>query len=156
MSVGFPLYIDLSGNNCTVFGGNQDARRCVQELLLFQAQVTVISPDLCEELRSLSESGKIRHIPRKYFRGDCSNAQVCVAATDDPAMNIAIATECKAKNVPVNVVNPKEYGTFQFPHSIVQEDVVVSVAGNISPQMLSALHAKLSEVLPTLTEDKAK
>ncbi|MBQ1950458.1 MAG: bifunctional precorrin-2 dehydrogenase/sirohydrochlorin ferrochelatase [Clostridia bacterium] len=152
MAIGFPLYIDLTGNNCTVFGGNQAASRCVRELLLFQAQITVISPDICEELKALSEQGKIRHIPRKYFRGDCSNAQLCVAATDDPALNIAIATECKAKSVPVNVTNPKEYGNFQFPYSIVQGDVVVSVAGNLSADTLSTLHNKLSNLLPTLTD----
>lgn len=60
-------------------------------------KLTVISPTLCEGLRRLDEEGKIRYIPRRYFHGDCTCAYLCVAATEDEALNIAISDEARPK-----------------------------------------------------------
>ena len=115
MTIGFPLLIDIKGNNCTVFGGGKSALRRVKELLRFGAKVTLVAPVVCPELEQMSADGTIRHIPRKYFRGDCSNAQLCVAATDDNTLNIAISTECKNKSIPVNVRSPVAMAPLRFP-----------------------------------------
>ncbi len=153
MTLGFPVYTDLTGNNCTLFGGGENTLRRVGELRRFGAKVTVISPTLCPALEELSAAGDIRHIPRKYYRGDCSNSQLCVAATEDVATNIAIATECKAKGIPVNVTEPAEYGNFRFPRTVVCEDVVLSVDGAMDAMTLSRLRKKLAALLPALIEE---
>ena len=150
MPIGFPLHIDIKGNNCTVFGGGKSALRRVQELLRFGAKVTVVSPQVCSELAHLSDNGQIRHLPRKYFRGDCSNCQLCVAATEDNNMNIAIATECKNKSIPVNVTQPRSYGTFAFPRMVITDEVVLSVTGTLSADTLNLLQSRLQELLPDI------
>lgn len=153
MAVGFPLLVDLKDNNCTVFGGNKSALRRVKELLRFGAKVTVISPQLCSELEQMSNSGLIRHIPRKYFRGDCTNSQLCVAATDDNTLNIAISTECKNKSIPVNVTSPRSYGNFTFPRLVISEDVVLSITGTLPADSLTKLQDRLQDTLPHLIEE---
>lgn len=153
MALGFPLLIDLKGNNCTVFGGNKSALRRVNELLRFGAKVTVISPQICPELMQMSADGQIRHIPRKYFRGDCSNSQLCVAATDDNAMNIAISTECKNKGVPVNVTSPRSYGNFTFPRLVVTDNVILSLTGSLPADTLTKLQERLQDELPRLIDE---
>ena len=153
MALGFPLLVDLKDNNCTVFGGNKSALRRVNELLRFGAKVTVISPIICSELEALSESGQIRHIPRKYFRGDCSNSQLCVAATDDNTLNIAISTECKNKGIPVNVTSPRSYGNFTFPRLVITDDVILSITGTLSADALNQLKERLQEELPRIIEE---
>lgn len=153
MAIGFPLLIDLKGNNCTVFGGGKSALRRVKELLSFGAKVTLISPQVCPELAQLSDKGDIRHIPRKYFRGDCSNSQLCVAATDDTALNIAISTECKNKGIPVNVTQPRSYGTFTFPRMIAENDVVISINGSLPAEQLSQLRDIIKQQLPAMLEE---
>ena len=156
MAMGFPLYTDLTGNNCTVFGGGENTTRRVRELLRFGAKVTVISPTLCPALEQLSEAGEIRHIPRKYYRGDCSNAQMCIAATDDTATNIAIATECKAKSIPINVTEPSGFGNFSFPRAIITDHVTVAVDGDLDTKKLALLRDKLEELLPELLKELDK
>ena len=153
MALGFPLLVDLQDNNCTVFGGNKSALRRVNELLRFGAKVTVISPQICPELERLSESGRIRHIPRKYFHGDCSNSQLCVAATDDNTLNIAISTECKNKGIPVNVTSPRSYGNFTFPRLVISDEVILSITGTLPADTLSALQARLEEELPRIINE---
>ena len=153
MAIGFPLLIDLKGNNCTVFGGGKSALRRVKELLRFGAKVTLIAPQICPELSQMSEEGLGRHIPRKYFRGDCSNSQICVAATDDPNLNIAISTECKNKGIPVNVTQPRSYGTFSFPRMVTDDQVVISINGSLPAEQLSRLRDRLQRDLPTILEE---
>ena len=153
MSIGFPLHINIDGNNCTVFGGNEAAARRAEVLLRFGAKVTVISPDLCPALEQMSADGAVRHIPRKYFRGDCTNSQICIAATDDNDTNIRIATECKAKNIPVNVTAPADYGTFHFPRVIIQDDLVVTVAGNAATEKKRYLRDRLKAIIPALLQE---
>ncbi len=153
MALGFPLHIDLSGNNCTIFGGDELAAKRAAVLLRFGAKVTVISPTICPALQQLSDNSSVRHIPRRYFRGDCSNAQLCVAATDDADLNIRIATECKAKNVPVNVTSPATYGTFHFPRVIIQDGVLITVSGDAPSETKRQVCDKLKDILPTLIHD---
>lgn len=153
MAMGFPLLVDIKGNNCTVFGGGKSALRRVKELLRFGAKVTLIAPLICPELEQMSAAGTIRHIPRKYFRGDCSNAQLCVAATDDPTLNIAISTECKNKSIPVNVTQPRSYGTFTFPRMVVTDDVTLSITGNLPAETLSKLRDRLQEEIGAILDE---
>lgn len=153
MALGFPLLVDLRDNNCTVFGGGKSALRRVNELLRFGAKVTVISPVICSELTQMSDNNLIRHIPRKYFRGDCSNSQLCVAATDDNTLNIAISTECKNKGIPVNVTSPRSYGNFTFPRLVITDDVVLSITGTLSAETLTKLQEKLQNELPHIIDE---
>ena len=150
MALGFPLYINLHGNNCVVLGGGEFAWERARTLLAFGAKVTVISPTLCEGLRRLDEEGKIRYIPRRYFRGDCTCAYLCVAATEDEALNIAISDECKAKGIPVNVLKPVAFGTFYFPAVVLTDTLSVSISGKLDPVVLARLRDQIEQALPTM------
>ena len=148
-----PIHLELAGNNCTIFGGGRNTVRRAREFLHFGAKVTVISPTVCPELQELIDTSDIRYIPRKYFRGDCSNSQICVAATDDPSVNISIATECKAKRILVNVTAPAEYGNFEFPRTVTQGDLVLSVGGDAPRTVLKSVRNQLREEIPQLIEN---
>lgn len=152
MAPRFPLYIDLKGNNCTIFGGGEAAASRAEILLKFNAKVTVINPTLCDRLREMDKKGLIRYIPRKYFRGDCSSAYLCIAATDDVSINIAISEECKAKAIPVNVTRPYEYGTFDFPAFYIADEITVSVSCVENPEFADEICSRISDGLPDLLE----
>ena len=47
----FPLFVDLEGRQVLVVGGGKIAVRRVRTLLEFGCQITVVSPEVCEELR---------------------------------------------------------------------------------------------------------
>lgn len=153
MAVGFPLYVDLKDNNCTVFGGSEDAYEAALTLLRFDAKVTVVSPTICEALQKMDKAGKIRYLRRKYFRGDCSSARLCVALTDDPATNIAISDECKNKNIPVALNNPQGFGNFSFPHAAICKDTVVTVSGSSDNAQQRFIAEKIEQLLPALIQE---
>ncbi len=153
MSVGFPLYIDLEGNNCTIFGGDETAFNAACTLRRFGAKVTIISPSVCEQLLQMEENGEIRYLRRRYFRGDCSSARLCCAFTDDTAINIAISDECKNKSIPVAVNKPTGFGTFSLPHAAIAQGTVVAVSGNSTPACQQYITARLQSLLPSLLEE---
>ena len=156
MALGFPLYIDLNGNNCVVLGGGSYATFCARILLKFGAKVTVISPTLCDRLRELDQTRAIRYIPRRYYRGDCTNAYICVAATGVESVNIAISDECKAKGVPVNVSRPAAFGNYTFPHIVLYKDVSLAVSGSAPAEQLARLRDLLEQRLPGLLAELDK
>lgn len=153
LAVGFPLYVDLKDNNCTVFGGGEDAYEAALILRRFDAKVTVVSPTVCEALQKMDKAGEIRYLRRKYFRGDCSSARLCVALTDDPATNIAISDECKNKNIPVALNNPQGFGNFSFPRAAICGDTVVTVSGSAGNAQQRFIAEKLEELLPQLINE---
>jgi len=156
MAFGFPLYIDLNGNNCVVLGGGDYAADKVDALLKFGAKVTVISPTLCDRLRELDQARAIRYIPRRYYRGDCTNAYICVAATGVESVNIAISDECKAKGVPVNVSRPAAFGNYTFPRIVLYKDVSLAVSGSAPAEQLARLRDLLEQRLPGLLAELDK
>ncbi len=156
MAVGFPLYVDLKDNNCTVFGGGEDAYQAALTLRRFDAKVTVINPTICEALQAMDKSGEIRYLRRKYFRGDCSSARLCVALTEDAALNIAISDECKNKNIPVAVNNPQGFGNFSFPLAAISDNTVVTVSGSADNEQQRFIARRLEQLLPALIEEYQK
>ena len=62
----YPLFLNVKGKRCVVIGGGQVALRKVRILLEHDADVVVISPDLCPELAELAGSGAISALTRKY------------------------------------------------------------------------------------------
>ena len=150
MGFQFPVFIDIKGNNCLIIGGGTEAAEKAQALLQFQAKVTVIHPTLCPALQELEKEKKICYIPRKYYRGDCSNAYLCIAATGDPNTNIAISQECKARRILVYVADPPVYGNFDFPNVVCNRSVTVALSDSLEPAASRDLCHRLAHALPDI------
>ena len=62
----FPVCLNINNKRCVVVGGGSVAERKAKSLLACGAKVTVISPALTDELRSLHESHSIEWLSREY------------------------------------------------------------------------------------------
>lgn len=158
----FPMFVDLTGRSCLVVGGGRVALRKVKTLLDFGAVVTVIAPEICSELSGLPG---ITFSHRPYISSDCEGRALVIAATNSRACNQAVAADCKAQGIPVNVIDSQEESTFLFPAYARQGEIVAAVSsgGNsplitqklkkqIEPLLLPVL-AELNELLGSLRED---
>ena len=76
----FPMFVQLKNKKCLVIGGGKVALRKVQVLKDFEADVTVIAPEMIEQIRQID---KIRRIFRTFKEEDFKEADLVVAATDD-------------------------------------------------------------------------
>ena len=69
-----PINLDIRSRPVVVLGGGEIASRKVLRLLEAGALVTVVAPQLTEELRQLALNGRIRHLGREYAAGDLQGA----------------------------------------------------------------------------------
>ena len=89
----YPVFLDLQGKPCVVIGGGEVAERKIQGLLECQARVTVISPTLTPRIRDQASSSELQWRDREYAEGDLDGVFLAIAATDQRAVNVAIADE---------------------------------------------------------------
>lgn len=121
----FPIFISLSGEKVTVIGAGAIACRRVKSLLPFGAAITVIAPEVCEELAVLAEEGRVQLKKRAYQSGDLSGSRLAVSAADARKVNHAVYLEAAAAKIPISVADCKEESSFYFP-GIAREGPVVA------------------------------
>jgi len=91
----YPLMLSLAGRRVVVVGGGAVALRRVRSLLESKANVVVIAPAVSAELALLP----VTVLAREYRDGDLSSAWLAHAATDDPAVNAAVASEAERNRI---------------------------------------------------------
>jgi uroporphyrin-III C-methyltransferase/precorrin-2 dehydrogenase/sirohydrochlorin ferrochelatase len=91
------LGLRLEGRRVVVVGGGAVASRRVPALLDAGADVLLVSPKVAASLEDLAAAGRIRWEPRGYRPGDCAEAWLVCACTDDPEVNAAVAAAAEAQ-----------------------------------------------------------
>jgi siroheme synthase-like protein len=144
----YPVFIEMAGRRCLVIGGGNVAEGKVQGLLAAGAEVTVLSPALTPGLHALHAAGGIRHEARAYREGDLAGYEVCLAATDDGAVNAAVAAEGRRRRVWVNTADDPAHCDFILPAVIRRGQVVVAAStGGASPALARRLREELTDFL---------
>lgn len=150
----YPAMLDIKGRRCVVLGGGKVAERKVLSLLEAGAEVTVISPELTENLESLKREGRIIHIPRPYQKGDLKEAFIAIVATDEEDINIQASEEAHDLSIPVNVVDRPELCSFIVPSVIRKGPLLVAVStSGTSPAMARTLRQFIEANLPEGLEE---
>lgn len=115
-------------------GGGQVAHRRVAGLLEARARVTVVSPEVTPALEALVAPGSLTWVRRGYRPGDLDGAWYAVAATDDPAVNAAVAEEAERLRVFCARADDRSVSSVWTPAVGRQGDLVVGVHGGGDPQ----------------------
>jgi siroheme synthase-like protein len=86
----YPVSLTLTGRRVLVVGGGRVATRRVEELLEAGARVEVVAPAVSDRIAAWAEAGRLAMALRPFEGGDVRGAWLCVAATDDAAVNRAV------------------------------------------------------------------
>jgi len=124
------------------------AARKVNGLLVAGARVTVVSPEACEVIADLAESGEIEW-KREEWRSDLvEGSAVVMAATDDEETNRRAAADARRAGIPVNVADKPEECDFILPAVLRRGSVTVAVGtGGASPALAAHLRRRLLETI---------
>ncbi len=142
----YPICLDLQERSCFVVGGGRVAERKVTGLLACGARVTVISPELTEELQKLYKDGSIRWNSREYRTGDLSQAFLVIAATDDEITQKQVYEEASARNLLLNVADVPQRCNFILPATVRQGDLIIAVStAGKSPALARKLRMELEK-----------
>ena len=144
-----PLHFDLMNQQVLVVGGGPVARRKVDTLLEAGARIHLIASEVTPELSALLMVAPHRLTQGSYEATQLEGCVLVVAATDDPAINEQVATDARAGNIPVNVVDAPELSTVIFPAVIDREPLLVSVGSSgASPVLTRHVRALIERILP--------
>ncbi|ELY45211.1 precorrin-2 dehydrogenase/sirohydrochlorin ferrochelatase family protein [Natronorubrum sulfidifaciens] len=146
-----PLLHDFTGTTVLVFGGGpvgaRKARRFARE-----AEVLVISPAFAD--RDFGTAELVRAAPTPDEIGgwlERTDPALVVAATDDEAVNDAVATAARDRGILRNRADQageRDPGSVVVPATVRDDPVVVSVAtGGTAPALSKHLRRDLEETL---------
>ncbi len=142
----FPINLAIRDQRVVVVGGGAVAARKCRALREAGARVTVIAPHLDGYLRSLRDSGAILHLAREFAPGDLAGGVLVFAATDEPAVNRAVAEEARTRGILANVADAPELGTFTLPAVLTRGDLQIAVStGGTSPALARRVRDELEE-----------
>jgi len=144
-----PIFMNLKQMSCLVVGGGGIAARKVSLLLKADAEVTVVSPELCDDLTRMLDSGKLIHEVREFEDNDVKNRKVIIAATNNSDVNVRISELAHELNVPVNVVDHPELCSFIMPSIIDRSPVQIAIStGGTSPVLARMIRTELEGRIP--------
>lgn len=149
----FPIFIDLSEKHIVVVGAGKIASRRVRTLLEFAGKITVVAPEISEEILAMAGKGPVQLKKRAFEEADLDGADIVLAITDDKELNKKIGTLCKEKKIPVNTSHDKDLCDFYFPGVVQKENVVVGVtASGKDHKQAKEVTEKIREVLDNMEE----
>ena len=149
----YPVFLDIAGKPVVIIGGGNIAHQKVVGLLNAGAEVTVVSPELNQEMVLLAAEGRFRHLQRGYEPGDLEGYALAFVATDDRSVNATVAAEGKERRVWVNAVDDPPYCDFIVPGIAQQGNLIVAIStSGTSPAMARKMR---EEIEAFLTEDYA-
>ncbi len=143
----FPLFADLQGRRVLVVGGGEIAARKVQLLLEASADVHVGAPELAPQLTEWAQQGRI-HVLSGTFRPEwLDGAWLAVAATDDRAVNAAVAEAAGARRIFSNVVDDAELSSFQVPSIVDRSPLIVAISSSgVAPVLARRLRERVESM----------
>lgn len=142
----YPVNLHINHRPCIVVGGGSVAERKVLGLLTSGAAVTLLSPQVTEELARLIQEKKLIHVARSYRKGDVAGFFIVICATDNKTVNQLIAEEANQAGALVNVVDAPELGNFNVPSKINHGDLLITIStGGKSPALARKLGAELAK-----------
>ena len=145
-----PLFIDVTGKKCLVVGGGKVASRKLIPILSTNMIVTLISPDIIDEIHQASNEHKnLKIIKRKFNSEDIEDQFLIVAATNDTKINKEIAKISKEKNILINMAEDSISGNTLIPSVVDRDPIKIAVSsGAASPILTRLVKTKLETVIP--------
>ncbi len=144
-----PIFYDLSVRPCLVVGAGEIAARKVRQLRKAEASVTVIAPDICDELQGLVDNKEIQYIAERFSEEILHDKMLVIAATNDEEVNRQVSELAKAQNIPVNVVDNTGLCSFIMPSIVDRDPVQIAIStGGASPVLARLLRARLETLIP--------
>ncbi len=154
----YPIFVELKGRPVVVIGGGHVGAEKVRGLLAAEADITLVSPDLIDELREHAHAGRIRHIPRAYQESDLDGGyEFVMVATDDGAINADVAAAGKKRGLWVNAADDPQNCDFILPAVVRKGKITLAASTSgtspaLARRLREELDAYLTDDMPALAD----
>lgn len=151
----YPISLVIAGRRCLVVGGGRVAARKVEGLLRCGADVTVVAPEVADDLHSLRSGtltgtthGRLTIETRPYRRPEAADYRLVITATGLAEVDHAVFTDADDAGVWVNSADDVANCSFLLPavHRDGTVTVAVSTAG-ASPALAGWLRNQVADAI---------
>ena len=140
----YPMFVDLEGRKILVIGGGAIGQEKVESLLDTGARITVISPEVTDQIAIWEQQKRLKLERRKYELGDEKWAWMVICACGDPVVDKQVHGACHQRRIFCNVVDVTELCVFQVPAVCKRGrlQLAISTAG-VSPALAKKIRQDL-------------
>jgi siroheme synthase-like protein len=143
---GYPANLLVRGRRVVVAGAGRIAARKIESLLEGGAEVTVVAPEIGDEVRGWADQGRCTVIVRGFEPADLDGAWLALTATDDPAANRAVFSAAEERRIWANSADDPANCSFTLMSVVRRSDLVLAIGtGGRSPALATHLRRKLQE-----------
>ncbi|HET7369983.1 MAG TPA: siroheme synthase CysG, partial [Gammaproteobacteria bacterium] len=144
----YPLFVDLHQRRVLIVGGGAVAERKALALIDTGALIRLVAPTVTPGLRRLAETGAIDWQHGTFADTMLRNQWLVIAATDNAALNEAVATAARARRLFANVVDDAALSTFQVPAVVDRHPLQIAISsGGTAPALATWVRAHLETIL---------
>ena len=145
---GFQVSLDLSGRQCLVIGGNDDATEKVFRLLDAEAKVVVVNPTLSTELRKLTASAKVIHRGRRFRSTDTQGVFLVLnTIQDDKALSQELDDLAKTEKFLLWSMDQPSLSNVMMPALVNCGHLRLAIStSNASPALAGVLRQQCEEI----------
>jgi siroheme synthase-like protein len=139
--------IALHGERITavVVGGGAVGTRKALALADAGAQVTVVAPQVSEEIAEAERQRRLNVVREEYDSGRLKGANIVVAATDSREANAQIAVDAHANGQLVNITDFPDEGNFHTMALHRSGDVTIAVSSGGVPGAAARIRDAIAE-----------
>ncbi|WP_158212381.1 precorrin-2 dehydrogenase/sirohydrochlorin ferrochelatase family protein [Natranaerobius trueperi] len=128
MSKLYPIFLNLKAKACLIVGGGKVATRKVKSLLESEANITVISPEVTDQLLNWYNKNLIIWKSKQFDLDDVKKYNLIYACTNDDDLNKEIAKFAKRYDKFVNIATSLEDSNFIVPSKLERGDLSLAIS----------------------------
>lgn len=144
-----PIFLNVKGRRTLVVGSGVTAARKADLLLRAGSDVTIVSPEIGEELSQLRASYEFTHKSSALAAEDLQGCLVVFACSSDDAVNQRLCKFAADAGIMVNVADNTENCDFTMPAVVDRTPLLIAIStGGSSPLLTRMLKARFETTIP--------
>jgi precorrin-2 dehydrogenase / sirohydrochlorin ferrochelatase len=153
----YPIFLELDGRRVLVVGGGAVAAQKMRNLHPAGPSITVIAPELKEEMTEYHAAGQFEWQERDYREGDVEGYDMVMVATDDGAVNKQVSSEARDRKIWVNAADDIPNCDFILPSMVRRGSLVLAAStGGGSPALARRVRETLEDTFEPWWGDLAE
>jgi len=152
----YPIFLKVHQLEVLIVGGGNVGLEKLSFLLKSSpnANVQLVAPEINKEILELVKNNQVKLVKEDFENTFLENKHLVIVATDDEVLNIKIYTECKRRNLLVNLADNPTYCDFYLGGIVTKGHVKIAISTNgKSPTTAKRLRQFFEEVIPENIDD---
>ncbi len=147
----FPIFLKLEQLQTLIVGGGYVGLEKITAVLENspEANITLIAPEIREEIINFSKKNNLKIICRKFEDSDLDGKDLVIVATNDKIENARIKSVAKQKKILTNVADTPDLCDFYLSSVVRKGDLKMAISTNgKSPTVAKRIKEVLQESFP--------